>query len=77
MQLQVGDRVSTKMNTATGSFRVGTVAELYHGAPTGLDKGVELVAVRWDGVERIERGYILMSGSLTKIPTDPKPIGEA
>jgi hypothetical protein len=76
--LVVGDRVAKRGWTwRQEPDRVGTVIELYRGAPSALDKGVELVAVRWDDTGFTERGYILASGSLTKIPSDPKPIGEA
>jgi hypothetical protein len=76
--LAVGDRVSTRgWLSRQESDRVGTVVELYRGVPSALDKGVELVAVCWDDNGRTERGYILASGSLTKIPSDPTPIGEA
>jgi hypothetical protein len=76
--LTVGDRVrQAGWSSRQEPDRVGTVVELYRGVPSALDKGVELIAVCWDDNGRTERGYILASGSLTKIPSDSKPIGEA
>lgn len=69
--LAVGDRVrSHGWAWKNEPDRIGTVTELYRGQASALDKGLELIAVRWDDTGQVERGYILSSGSLTKLPAD-------
>ena len=76
--LQVGDRVKQHgWAWRSEPDRFGTVMELYRGVPSATIPGIDLVAVQWDDTGRTERGYILASGSLEKIPSDPKPNGEA
>jgi hypothetical protein len=78
MPLQMGDRVIQKGWTwRNESDRVGTVVEVYRGMPSATDRGVELLAVRWDDTGQTERGYILTSGRLRKVETSNDEIRQA
>ena len=60
--LQVGDRVIRRDTINTDSFvRHGTITDRYLGVPTGTGHPPPtLYAVRWDGSERIHRGYLVL-----------------
>ena len=64
---QVGDRVIRREDFRADSlFRHGIIVDRYLGVPTGTGHPPPtLYAVRWDGAERIHRGYLVL---------DPEPV---
>jgi hypothetical protein len=69
-RLKVGDRViqrGWKWNN-NEMDRFGEVAECYSGVPSATQAGEPMVAVKWDGVETIQRGYLNRLGLLEREP---------
>lgn len=63
--LKVGDRVIQRgLVMLREADRFGEIVECYHGRSSAIDKGVPMVAVKWDDGST-ERGYINGSGSLS------------
>jgi hypothetical protein len=73
-RLKVGDRVvrrGWKWRNEPDQF--GEVVECYNGIPSAVSPGEAMVAIKWDGVEQIERGHFNRLGLLQResipIPT--------
>lgn len=65
--LQVGDRVVRRgWPPQSEPDRHGVVAECYTGIRSNTSATIPMIAVKWDGSDEIDRGYIVAAGGLER-----------
>lgn len=58
--LKVGDRVVRKNFEGDVIMIRGVIVEIYHDSPNHVDNQNTLYAVKWDGTNYIEKGYLVL-----------------